>query len=133
MRAKLTVTLLGLCATAIVLPLFAHHDVAAQYDIDKIVTIQGVVTKTEWANPHMRFWVDVKNADATVASWEMELLPPNTLKRQGVNQDFIKQGDSVTVDGWSARDGSRFIHTLTLILSGGGVMKFPRDLAWKSK
>ena len=56
-----------------VMPMLAHHSVEGQYDIDKMVTIQGVVTKIEWVNPHARLWVDTSNADGTVFSWKMEL------------------------------------------------------------
>jgi hypothetical protein len=130
MRVRVAVTLFALCFTACLLPLFAHHSVEAQYDISKTVTIRGVVTKTEWTNPHTRFWVDVKNDDGTVSSWEMELLPPSTLKRQGVKQDFLKRGDAVAVEIWTAKDGSKFGHTLTLTFADGQVMPFPRGLGW---
>ncbi|MEO8097979.1 MAG: DUF6152 family protein [Acidobacteriota bacterium] len=132
MRVRFAVTLFGLCFTACVLPLLAHHSVAAQYDIDKVITVRGVVTKTEWMNPHARFWVDAKNDDGTVANWEMELAPPNTLKRQGVTRDSFKQGDPVTVDVWRAKDGSRLGHALTLTLPGGQILQFPRGLGWRS-
>jgi len=131
MKFRFAVGILALGFSAYLLPLFAHHSVEAQYDISKTVTIRGLVTKTEWTNPHTRFWVDAKNDDGTVANWEMELLPPNTLKRQGVKQDFVKPGDAVAVEVWTAKDGSKFGHTLTLTLADGQVMQFPRGLGWK--
>ena len=71
--------------------------------------------------------MDAKNDDGTVSNWEMELPPPNALKRQeGGKLDFIKQGDQVTVSLWQAKDGSRLAHALMLTLPDGRVMAFPR-------
>jgi hypothetical protein len=100
----------------------AHHSVESEYDVSKRVTIQGVVTKIEWTNPHARFWVDAKNDDGTVSNWEMELPPPNALKLRGVRMDFVKQGDPVTVDLWRAKNGSRLAHALEVTLRDGRVL-----------
>ena len=125
MRIRFAVAGFGL--SAFIAPLLAHHSVPAEYDISKTLTIRGIVTKTEWMNPHARFWVDAKNDDGTVANWEMELPPPNALKRQeGGKLDFVKQGDQVTVVLWRAKDGSRLAHALTLTAPDGRVMNFPR-------
>jgi hypothetical protein len=120
----------GLILAAAVLPILAHHSVPATFDINTTITIQGVVTKTEWMNPHARFWVDARNGDGTVSNWELELPPPNTLKREKGNLDFLKQGDQVTLNLWRAKDGSRLAHTLTLTLPNGRVMEFPHALNW---
>jgi len=113
----------GLLLTAAVMPMLAHHSVPGTFDINTTITIQGVVTKTEWMNPHARFWVDARNGD----SWELELPPPNALKRaNGGSLDFLKQGDQVTVNLWRAKDGSRLAHALTLTLPDGRVLEFPR-------
>jgi hypothetical protein len=124
MKINLVATVLGLGLTASLAPLLAHHSVAAQYDINKTITIQGVVTKTEWLNPHARVWVDAKNDDGTISNWEMELPPPNSLKRtEGVEKDFVKQGDRITVSLWRAKDGSRLASALTLTLPDGRILK----------
>ena len=127
MNIKLVVAITGLGLAGAVMPMLAHHSVSAQYDVSAAITIQGVVTKTDWTNPHARFWVDVKNEDGTVSTWQMELPAPNALRRENVKMDFVKQGDQVTVNLWRAKDGSRLAHTLTLIVPDGRVMNFPRD------
>ena len=123
MKVKLAMGIFGLGLA--VMPMLAHHSVEGQYDIDKMVTIQGVVSKIVWVNPHARIWVDT---DGTVSSWEMELPPPNALKREeGGKLDFVKQGDQVTVNLWRAKDGSRLAHALTLTVPDGRVLNFPRS------
>ena len=103
-----------------------HHSVPATVDIGKEVTIRGAVTKIEWANPHARIWVDARNDDGTVSNWELELPPPNTLKRT-LGLDFVKPGDQVTVDLWQAKDGSRLANTLTLTIPDGRILNFSRS------
>lgn len=130
MKVKLAVAISMLSLVACVMPLLAHHSVESQYDLSKMVTIHGVVTKIEWMNPHARFWVDAKNNDGTVSKWEMELPPPHYLKLQNVRIDFVKQGEQVSVNVWRAKDGSTLANVLTVTLPDGRVLDFPPDLHW---
>ena len=63
MKVKLAAAISMLDLVAYVIPVRAHHSVELTYDVSKIVTIQGVVTKIEWRNPHSRIWVDAQNGD----------------------------------------------------------------------
>jgi hypothetical protein len=110
-----------------VMPLLAHHSVEQQYDMDKMVTIQGVVTKIVWVNPHARLWVDT---DGAVSSWEMELPPPHYLKIRGVKMDFVREGDQVSVTFWRAKEGSRLGNALAMTAPDGRVIDFPPMLNW---
>ena len=130
MKAAVTIAVFGLGLAVSVMPGLAHHSVPAQYDVDREIAIRGVVTRIEWTNPHARLWVDAKNDDGTVSGWEMELPPPNALKRELGSLDFLKQGDQVSVSLWRAKDGSRVAHTLTLTTPDGRVMNFPRSGWW---
>jgi hypothetical protein len=111
---------------ASLMPVAAHHSVPEIFDISTEITIRGVVTKIEWTNPHARFWVDARNDDGTVSNWELELPPPNALKRS-LGSDFIKPGHYVTVVLWRAKDGSRLANTLTLTAPDGRVFNSSRD------
>jgi hypothetical protein len=127
MRTRLAVTIFGLGLVASVVPLPAHHSVAAIFNTGTTITVKGIVTKLEWTNPHARFWVDAKNDDGTVSNWELELPAPNALMRESLRRDFLRQGDQVTVNLWQAKDGSRLAHALTLNVPDGRVLTFPRD------
>ena len=94
--------LLGLIAT----PAVAHHSFAAEYDSTKPVKVTGVVTKVEWTNPHIWFYVDVKDEKGTVTNWGFSGGPPGVLQRRGIQRTALKPGDTIVVEGFRARDGS---------------------------
>ena len=130
MKATSTIAAFGLGLAVPVMPVLAHHSVPAQYEIDRESSIRGVITRIEWTNPHARLWVDAKNDDGTVSGWDMELPPPNALKRALGSLDFVKRGEQVSASLWRAKDGSRLAHTLTLTIPDGRVLNFPRNGWW---
>ena len=88
------------------LPAFGHHSFNAEYDESKPVSVTGVVTKVEWQNPHVWFYVDEKTADGTIVHWAFSGGAPGQLMRRGVTRDVIKEGMTVVVKGSRAKDGS---------------------------
>jgi hypothetical protein len=108
--ASTRVTITGVASAALValaaVPLLAHHSFATEYDKNTPVTVTGIVKKVEWRNPHIWFYVDVKDARGKVVTWGFSGGPPAFLMRQGIRQDVLKIGDVVKVEGFRARDGS---------------------------
>jgi hypothetical protein len=84
----------------------AHHSFVAEYDRAKPVKVTGTVTKVEWQNPHIWFYVDVKDDDGKVVNWAFSGGPPGVLQRRGISRNAMKVGDVVVVQGFRARDGS---------------------------
>ena len=66
--------------------LSAHHSFAAEFDINKPVTLQGTVTKVEWVNPHVYVYLDVKDASGKVTPWSLSSLSPGAARRAGVTR-----------------------------------------------
>jgi hypothetical protein len=97
----------------------AHHSFAAEYDRNKSITLKGTVTKVEWQNPHIYFYIDVKGADGTVANWAIEGGAPNTLYRNGWRKDSVQAGNEVTVDGWLAKSGAKLANMSSVVLADG--------------
>lgn len=98
--------LAGALAVSFALPLAAHHSFNAEYDETKPVSVTGVVTKVEWQNPHVWFFVDEKAADGSVVHWAFSGGAPGQLMRRGITRDVIKEGMTVVVKGSRAKDGS---------------------------
>jgi hypothetical protein len=73
-------------------------------------------------NPHALVWIDVKDATGKTTNWQVELAPPNTLKRSGLTKEMLKDGDPITVEGWLARETSNVAAGGTLTLTGGRVV-----------
>ena len=84
----------------------AHHSEAAQFDQSTPVEVTGVVTKVEWANPHIWFYVDVKDDQGRITTWGFSGGAPGMLARRGFTRNTLKPGDVVKVSGSRARDGS---------------------------
>ena len=98
---------------------YAHHSFAAEYDAKKPATLSGVVTKVEWTNPHVHFFIDVKDASGTTTAWEFTMGAVNGLFRRGWAKNMLKPGDMVTVDGYLARDGSHLANARLVTLADG--------------
>ena len=112
-------TLAVLCLVLAPGALLAHHSFAAQYDSTKQVTLQGVITKVEWMNPHTYFYVDVPDDSGKMVNWAVEGGAPNVLYREGWKPTSLKAGDRVTIMGSRAKNGSNQINATSFKLPDG--------------
>jgi hypothetical protein len=106
---RLTWALLGAClAGAAPISASGHHAFAAEFDRNKPIEVKGTVTKVEWMNPHARIYVDAPDPDLEnqIVNWDFELGSPNVLMRQGWSRNSLKEGATVTVSGWRARNNA---------------------------
>lgn len=99
----------------------AHHSFAAEYDRDKVLKITGAVTKIEWTNPHVYFFIDVREpGSSTIENWAFEMAAPAVLARTGWKRSTLKIGDVVVVEGWGARSGEQHGNARTVTLAATG-------------
>jgi len=101
-------------------PAAAHHSFGVAFDANTTVTLTGTITRIDWTNPHTHVYADVKDTSGKVVTWKFEGYPPNVLSRTGWKRDVtVKIGDTITMFGYLARDGSPFAHLREVTLADG--------------
>jgi hypothetical protein len=97
----------------------AHHSFAAEFDIDKPLTLKGIVTKVEWVNPHVYLYLDAKDDSGKVTQWALSSLGPAAVRRGGVTRAMLGQGQAVTIQAYHAKDGSNFAFMRKMTFADG--------------
>ncbi len=100
-----------LCAGA-----YAHHSLTAEFDTRKVLTLTGVVSQVQWANPHIYVDLDVAEAAGKSATWHLECVPVAMARKAGMNMKMLMgNGERVTVEAYPARDGTPHLGFLAKI------------------
>jgi hypothetical protein len=103
-----------------VTPAVAHHSFAAEYDSKKQVSMKGIITKVDWMNPNVYFYIDVKDDSGNITNWGFEMGPPAGLQRSGWTRNTMKVGDEVIVEGTLAKDGARQANARSVVMANTG-------------
>src|SRR6202035_3363955 len=108
LRRKFLSTAVLLAGLIVAGSLWAHHSPSAIFDMSKKFTLTGTLTKVDWLNPHISLLIDAKGADGSTENWKFESNPPSWFKHVGLSRADVAKaiGQSVTVEGVRARDGS---------------------------
>jgi hypothetical protein len=102
-------------------PADAHHSFAAAYNLEAPVSIVGTVVDVRLTNPHSHFFLEVTGEDGKTVSWKFEAGTPSGMLRNGYSPQVIKKGDTVTINGFRARDESNNGMLRELITADGKV------------
>jgi len=101
-----SIALASILTVALAAPMWAHHSFSAEYDAKQPIKLTGAVTKVEWMNPHVYFYIDVKDEQSgKVTNWALEMGAPAVIQRNGWTRNSMKIGDIVVVEGSRAKSG----------------------------
>ena len=107
-------------AVALTAPLSAHHSFAAEYG-NEPANLKGAVTKIEWQNPHVFFYIDVRDEETgKVTNWALEMGAPAVIQRNGWTRTTMKIGDMVIVTGTKAKNGKPLANARSVVLAATG-------------
>ena len=121
MRAHILGGLIASCVVLAAGTAVAHHSFAAEFDANKPITLTGRVTKFEWTNPHVWFYINVKDEKTgEVTNWGAEMGPPHGLQRRGWRRETLKIGEEVTVSGSLAKNGSKRLNARQVVMTATG-------------
>ena len=109
----------GLLAAFLVSGALAHHSARITYDMDRIIEVEGEITRIVWRNPHVRFTLNALDENQEMTVWEVESIPVTRLSRVGIAPDILRLGDTVRVAGHPARRPVREVYAINLLLSDG--------------
>ena len=114
---------------AAIAPLAAHHAVTAEFDPDKRITLKGTVSKVDWQNPHIFFYLDVKDEGGKVTTWRLQSVPPAFLRGSGLTKEKILADKSeVTVTAYPAKDKTEaYGFLLVLTYADGHALTLSRE------
>ena len=120
MKARvLAVIAASIALVALAIPVFAHHSFSAEFDRNKRVSLTGIITNVKWQNPHVYFYIDVKDKDTNkVTNYGIELGSPNGVLGNGLSRDILKVGMVVSLDGSMAKDGSNKLNGSNITVNG---------------
>ncbi|HEY6341848.1 MAG TPA: DUF6152 family protein [Bryobacteraceae bacterium] len=102
-------------------PAWAHHSFAAEYDRKHVIKLTGAVTRVDWSNPHVHFYIDVKDPESgRVTNWAFEMAAPAALQKSGWKRNTMTVGEVVIVDGTRAKDGGSHGNARAVTLASTG-------------
>jgi len=131
MKHRMAVLMAAFLTVAFVVPLFAHHSIASEYDASKATTITGVVSKVEWINPHAWIYMNVKDVSGAVTTWRIQTASVGGLTKAGLDKNMIDLTRTYSMEIWPASDGSNHASGRTLTFADGRTFdvsdKFPQS------
>ena len=122
MKSRLNILIAAAGLLLAAFPAAAHHSFAAEYDRNKPVKLTGTISKFDLTNPHSWIYIDVKGADGKVANWGFETASLISLYRKGFKKDTLKIGETVTIEGFLAKDGTHTGNGQKLTLPDGSTV-----------
>jgi hypothetical protein len=116
---RLAIAGLWLAAAIVPTATFAHHSFASEFDIQRPVSVEGLVTKAQFVNPHSWIYLDVRNQDGSTTNWGFEFGSPGILQARNITKADVRAGSRVRITGFRSRNAGPFGYAQTVVLGDG--------------
>jgi hypothetical protein len=107
-------------------PVLAHHG-SANFQMDQVSTIKGIVVDYELINPHVQIFLKVEQEGGKAVDWNVEGVSLNMMVRAGFKRDSLKAGDTVSVTGHPGKNGKPVLLLMKIMLADGRVLSAPYE------
>ena len=107
-------------------PVLAHHG-SANFQMDQVSTIKGIVVDYELINPHVQIFLKVEQEGGKAVDWNVEGVSLNMMVRAGFKRDSLKAGDTISVTGHPGKNGKPVLLLMKIMLADGRVLSAPYE------
>lgn len=91
--SRISLLMSALLAVAGAPAVLAHHSIAGEFDQSTSFELRGTLTRLDWTNPHLWYYLDVTTADGKVEQWQCTTgINPNRLIRLGWKKEDLPVG-----------------------------------------
>ena len=114
------ISLVAAALVAVSAQTLAHHAFVTEFHADLEGEVEGRVTEVIWANPHIRYGIEVRLEDGSIEEWFLQ--PPGNLptyRRENWFEDTVQVGDPIRATGNLGRDGIKRLYATCIFLEGG--------------
>lgn len=102
MRPAVVFTMLA-AAVASGMPAIAHHSNPFYFDMSSAMTLQGVVLRVRWVNPHIVLDLQTRSEKGAAETWIVQGSSPSNAVRQTGMKERLRPGIAVTVRVFPSR------------------------------
>jgi hypothetical protein len=101
-----------------------HHSPSI-FDQRRDLTLEAVVTRMAWANPHVDIYVAAQDENGEPAAWVVEAQSPRVMELFGWTRTSLAAGDRVTLLLNPARDGTKSALGRSVVRRDGTTLRIP--------
>lgn len=119
MKSKLFILVASVVVLSASGAVLAHHG-GNLYDTTKATELKpATITKFEWGTPHNQIYFDAKNAKGETQHWVGSTEPAGVMLERGWTRRSLKEGDTVTVYIFAAKNGATVGNIQKIVLADG--------------
>lgn len=110
---------IALLAVALVssVPATAHHSNPLYFDMTKAITLEGLILRVEWINPHALMFLQSKNEKGEPETWTIQGTSPVNFARKPELKERLKAGIWVAARVFPSRNALYLDDTQTVLLA----------------